>query len=81
MTNSPLKFARSFEQLNSRLQSIPAGDMCLLELVEFWSELKAHDSVAAYQSYYDEYLPWLLKYPTERNLHDMLTAELGEFAR
>jgi len=76
MTTSPLKFARSFEQLKSRLQSVPAGDLRLLTLVEFWPELKVHDGVAAYQSYFDEYLPLLLKYATERNLHDLLPPEL-----
>jgi len=77
MTTSPLKFARSFEQLKSRLQSTPAGDLSLLVLVEFWPELKDFDSVAAYQSYFDEYLSLLLKSTTEQNLHDLLPPELS----
>jgi len=76
MTSSPLKFAHSFEQLKNRLQSTSAGDLNLIVLVEFWPELKVYDGVAVYQSYFDEYLPLLLKHATEQNLHDLLPLEL-----
>ncbi len=81
MESSPLQFAKDFARLKSKLAAAPAADLRLLLLVDFWPQLEICRRDAAYQSYFDEYLPLLSDLITEENLADLTMAELAGLRR
>ena len=76
MTKSPLQFARDFARLQSQLATLPKGDRQLLLMLDFWQEMGEYFGDAAYQSYFDEYLPLLTRLIAPANLTDLTIAEL-----
>ncbi len=78
MKPTPLTFARSFEQLRSRLESQPAADLRLLLLAEFWPSLSEFRDDQSYRSYFDEYPSLLTRDISEKCLTDLLPSELRQ---
>ncbi|UCC44649.1 MAG: hypothetical protein JSU65_01600, partial [Candidatus Zixiibacteriota bacterium] len=78
MKLSPLKFARSFEQLKLQLRAQPAGDLRLLVLVDFWPNLAEFLEDSTFRSYVEEYAQLLLNLVVPANLQDLLPLELNK---
>lgn len=80
MADSLLEFTRAFEKLKTRLQTIPAFDLKLLELINFRAELSTHSNNPAYRSYVDEYIAYLIHTIENDNFQDLSIDELRSVA-
>ncbi|MBU8934905.1 MAG: hypothetical protein KOO62_13040 [candidate division Zixibacteria bacterium] len=76
MTTSPIQFAKQFARLREIIQASAASDLKLLQMFDFWPELKDHRDEPAYASYYDEFTPLVENFLTDTNLHDLSLDEL-----
>ncbi len=76
MTDSPLIFEKKFQRLKSDCLALDLADLKLLQLLDFWPELKEYQNKPAYQSYFDEYLPSVYELIIENNLADLSIVEL-----
>ena len=76
MSGSPIDFTKAFERLRPHIADPPAPDLKLRRLADFWPELSPRIGKAAYQNYFDEYIPLLLHLICQENLTDLTIDEL-----
>jgi hypothetical protein len=76
MTDSTLQFARDFEKLKSGIARFPSTDLALLALLDFWPQLREKQNNKSYASYFDEYIPHLVRLIDNNNLFDLNIEEL-----
>ncbi|MEE9442393.1 MAG: hypothetical protein V3V99_06975 [candidate division Zixibacteria bacterium] len=80
MSVSPLQFAQEFEKFKSELSKIPAEDIQILRLMDFWPNLKEKVTDRSYQSYFEEYHAYLVSLLNHDNLNDLTIDELKQLA-
>ena len=73
---SPLQFAKAFERLKTDAATLPAIDLRLLALLDFWPQLEPFARDTAYQTYVDEYFPLVVHHVTDHALLDLSIEEL-----
>ena len=78
MSDSIIKFAKDFQRLKSIVASEHTHDSKLIRLVAFWKVLKNYKENPFYQTYFDEYIPHLIKSVTDADLSDLTINELSE---
>ncbi|MFH1700757.1 MAG: hypothetical protein ABIE07_09245 [Candidatus Zixiibacteriota bacterium] len=76
MSAAPLQFAQEFEKFKSEFSKIPAEDLQLLSLMDFWSHIKEKVTDRSYQSYFEEYYAYLDLVLNSKNLNDFKVDEL-----